>query len=74
MYKAKWENGKMLNGEYFFKDQLQYDFGEWKHCIGDDRRFYQEAQHGIKPAGATQLTKEDKPHAIPQGTYGTRVD
>lgn len=40
-YKAKWENGKMLNGEYFHTDQLQYDFKDWKHCTGTDRRFYQ---------------------------------
>lgn len=68
-YRAKWENGKMLSGEYFFKDNLQYDFHDWKHCTGDDRRFHQETQNGIRPAGATQLTKEDVPHNIPQGTY-----
>ena len=39
--------------------------------MGEDRRFYQEYLHGIKPSGATQQTKEDKPHNIPTGTYDT---
>ena len=23
-YKAQWEEGKMISGEYFFKDELKY--------------------------------------------------
>ena len=61
----------MLRGEYIFKDNLGFEKEEWKHCTGDDRRFYQEYLHGIKPSGATQQTKEDKPHNIPTGTYDT---
>lgn len=31
----------MTTGEYFFKDNLRYEDPEkWKHCIGEDRRFY----------------------------------
>lgn len=24
-YKAQWEEGKMVSGEYFFKDNLKYE-------------------------------------------------
>lgn len=30
--------------------------------------------NGIKPAGATQMTKEESaPHSIPEGTYGKLI-
>lgn len=62
----------MVSGEYFFKDNLKYEEPEkWKHCINDDRRFYEEYLNGIKPSGATQQTRDMKPHVIPQGTYDT---
>lgn len=61
----------MMEGNYFFDDNLQYEFNDWKYCQGDDRRFYPEMLNGIKPAGATQMTKEESgPHEIPEGTYG----
>lgn len=32
----------MISGEYFFKDNLRYEEPEnWKHCTGQDRRFYE---------------------------------
>lgn len=61
----------MTAGEYIFNDNLSFEKEGWKHCINDDRRFYQEYLHGIKPSGATQQTREDKPHNIPTGTYDT---
>lgn len=70
-YKAKWEEGKMIGGEYIFNDNLTFEKDNWKHCLDDDRRFYQEYLHGIKPSGATQQTREDKPFIIPTGTYDT---
>ena len=71
-YKAKWEEGKMLTGEYFFKDDLRYEEPEqWKHCIGDDRRFYEEFLNGIRPSGSTQQTRDATPYIIPPGTYDT---
>ena len=61
----------MINGEYIFNDNLTFEKDKWKHCAGDDRRFYQQYLHGIKPSGATQQTREDKPYTIPTGTYDT---
>lgn len=62
----------MIEGEYFFKDDLQYqDPHVWKHCVGEDRRFYEEYLRGIKPSGATQQTRDSEPHNIPPGTYDT---
>ncbi|CAD8111804.1 unnamed protein product [Paramecium sonneborni] len=68
-YKAKWERGKMLDGTYFFEDHLKYEPIDWKYCIGDDRRFHQEIKQSIKPAGITQMTKDDILIEIPEGTY-----
>jgi len=53
---------------------LKYESDSWNYCKGDDRRFYPEILNGIKPAGATQMTKEEKaPHLIPEGTYGKDI-
>lgn len=30
----------MLEGTYFFDDQLKYEPNDWKYCTGDDRRFH----------------------------------
>lgn len=73
-YKAKWDRGKMISGDYHFEDNLKYEFNDWKYCTGADRRFHQEIKGGIKPAGATQMSKEDnQPYDIPEGTYGSTV-
>lgn len=62
----------MISGEYFFKDDLQYqEPSQWKHCVGEDRRFYEEFLNGIKPSGATQQTRDKEPYIIPPGTYDT---
>lgn len=58
----------MISGDYHFEDNLKYEFNDWKYCTGEDRRlihhhhdnrFHQEIKGGIKPAGATQMSKED---------------
>lgn len=61
----------MISGDYYFYDDLKYETSDWKYCDGEDRRYYPEHLRGIKPVGATQMTKEeDKPNDIPEGTYG----
>ena len=61
----------MMAGDYFFYDDLKYETSDWKYCDGNDRRYYPEQLRGIKPAGGTQMTKEEKkPYDIPEGTYG----
>lgn len=65
--------GKLIDGDYYFFDDLKYEEGEkWDYCKGEDRRFNFERNHGIKPAGQTQLKNDpegEKP--IPAGTYDT---
>lgn len=31
-YKAKWEFGKMISGDYYFSDDLHYEFENWDYC------------------------------------------
>ena len=41
-YVAKWDKGKLIVGEYFFYDDLQFKDKEWNYCTIQDRRFYTE--------------------------------
>ena len=34
-YKAKWEHGKMISGDYYFHDDLKYEFKDWSYCTGN---------------------------------------
>ncbi len=43
----------MMAGDYYFTDNLHYEFKDWNYCQNDDRRFYPEILKGIKPSGAT---------------------
>ena len=71
-YKGIWEQGKRVSGDYFFFDDLKYEDKSWDYCIGEDRRFNFERNHGIKPAGQTQITNDPNgEQAIPPGTYDT---
>lgn len=37
----------MIEGDYFFDDDLQYEFDNWDYCTEEkDRRFYYERQTG----------------------------
>ena len=39
----------MLTGEYFFHDDLKYEFDKWDYCTEDkDRRFYYERNGNFK--------------------------
>lgn len=73
-FEADWVNGKAVGpqpakGQLTFKDGLVYEEGDWGYCDEDDRRFYSEHVHGIRPAGRSQLVDGDNPPAIPPGTY-----
>jgi hypothetical protein len=30
----------MISGDYYFEDNLKYEFNNWKYCTNDDRRLY----------------------------------
>ena len=36
-YVAKWERGKMIEGKYYFYDNLEYKKEEWDYCTLQDR-------------------------------------
>lgn len=67
-YKAKWERGKMMAGDYYYFDDLQFEAQNWDYCKENDRRFYPEHLRRIEPQA--QVTREEQgPHLIPEGTY-----
>lgn len=69
-YVAKWERGKLLDGKYFFYDNLEYADGSWDYCTNKDRKFYTETMKGLRPDGRTLITNDIKGvKNIPEGTY-----
>ena len=75
-YVAKWDRGKMIEGKYFFYDNLEYVDGKkkaaepWEYCTNNDRSFYTEIMKGLRPDGLTLITNDIKgPRRIPEGTY-----
>lgn len=76
-YVAKWDRGKLLDGNYFFFDKLEFQEPKaWNYCTFQDRRFYTEvATNNLRPEGQTLITNDDLtrnpvgPERIPEGTY-----
>ncbi|XP_061763294.1 MORN repeat-containing protein 5 [Nerophis ophidion] len=68
-YEATWENGIAIEGSFTFADGLPYQEKDWDYCDGQDRRFYTERCHGLRPAGESQLTDLHPPRDIPGGCY-----
>lgn len=80
---AKWEGhfeqGRARNGQYIFADGLkflanyqpedEFDDSAWGYCIGEDRRFFNETTHGMKPAGRSQLSNSTNTPEIPESSY-----
>ena len=71
-FRGKWVHGKLIDGNYYFFDDLKYEDENWDYCQEEDRRFNYERNHGILPAGQTQLINDIKGEKkIPPGTYDT---
>ena len=69
-YTAMWNEGKEVEGDYKFSDELEYRKSDWDYCTLKDRRFYSEIKGGIKPAGASQLTdNKDGDPRLEEGQY-----
>ena len=77
---AKWDRGKLIDGKYFFFDNLEYIDSDkqkvakkdpWDYCTDKDRRFYTEvAKNTLRPDGLTLLSNDIKGlRRIPEGTY-----
>ena len=80
-YVAKWDRGKLIEGKYFFYDDLEYvdtskkesaepDKEPWGYCTNKDRQFYTEVIKGLRPDGLTLLSNDITGlKVIPEGTY-----
>ncbi len=44
-----WENGKLIDKQFFFEDELEFKEKNWDYCTLRDRRFHQEKLKEIKP-------------------------
>merc|ERR1712146_27152 len=74
-YEGKWEGGRCVKGVYKFADGLKYDETKWGYCTKDDRRFWTEINHGVKPAGKSQMTNADGSlEAVEQAEKEERAD
>lgn len=68
-FTAKWKEGKLVNGTYFYHDELEYCTQNWNYCTDADRRFWTGVQHGIRLEDKPQLTDKSPALWIPAGTY-----
>lgn len=70
-YRGIWDSGRNTNGEYIFKDGLQYneDPAKWTHCTLDDRRLWNEFLQFVVPS---QDSKTDIPPHLLNQTNGDK--
>ena len=60
----------MIEGKYFFYDELEYYRDAWNYCTITDRQFYTEIKKGLRPDGLTLITNDiNGVKDIPEGTY-----
>ena len=59
---AKWDRGKLIEGKYFFYDNLEYNANQehnpWDYCTNKDRQFYTEILKGLRPDGKTLIVND----------------
>eukprot|EP00340_Litonotus_pictus_P000496 CAMPEP_0170516876 /NCGR_PEP_ID=MMETSP0209-20121228/3005_1 /TAXON_ID=665100 ORGANISM="Litonotus pictus, Strain P1" /NCGR_SAMPLE_ID=MMETSP0209 /ASSEMBLY_ACC=CAM_ASM_000301 /LENGTH=210 /DNA_ID=CAMNT_0010801949 /DNA_START=7 /DNA_END=639 /DNA_ORIENTATION=+ len=69
-YKGTWKNGILQNGDYIFKDGLNYkEPARWDYCTHKDRRFYYEIVNNIKNPEVSNYSELNK--EIPESCYDT---
>ena len=60
----------MIEGKYYFYDELEYQKDGWQYCTLGDREFYTEIKKGLRPDGLTLITNNIQgAKEIPEGTY-----
>ena len=60
----------MLEGKYYFYDELEYQKNTWAYCTLGQREFYTEIKKGLRPDGLTLVTNDiNGVKDIPEGTY-----
>jgi len=70
-FAAEWHQGRLVKGQYYFADALEYHPRNWGYCTDADRRFWSEQLGGIQFGPLPQLTDsgEQDTRAIPYGCY-----
>lgn len=66
---AKWHDGALDKGTYYYHDDLEFNTDEWQYGTDGDRRFWSEIQNGIKVAQKPQFVDKDPSMWIPPNTY-----
>lgn len=70
-FEGIWDKGKLVNGDYYFFDNLKYNDDNWEYCEDKDRRFNYEIDNNINPTGITLLINDPNGEKdIPEGCYG----
>ena len=60
----------MIEGKYYFYDELEYYKDNWNYCTITDRQFYTEIKKDLRPDGLTLITNDiNGVKDIPEGTY-----
>mmetsp|Transcript_26327 Transcript_26327/g.49402 ORF Transcript_26327/g.49402 Transcript_26327/m.49402 type:complete len:170 (+) Transcript_26327:70-579(+) len=71
-FKGEWEDGKLSDGKFYFRDDLEVTVGEldsWEYCDGEeDRRFHSEIKAGV-PEGEMKYVSANVCPALPEGCY-----
>lgn len=70
-YQAEWVRGCAVNGQYQFKDSMDFLDQGWTYMTRKDRRFFTESDMGgkLQPAGRTYQSNDQPTPKIPPGTY-----
>lgn len=69
-FRGKWNKGILEDGNYLFKDGLNYrEPAEWDYCTHKDRRFYHEIVNDIKNPEVNNFSNINK--EIPESCYNT---
>ncbi|XP_076295055.1 MORN repeat-containing protein 5 isoform X2 [Lasioglossum baleicum] len=68
-----WSRGECTQNRYVFADDLIFLKDGWKYCQFPDRRFYLCLKYGLRPAGATLSTNNEKKIMLPSGCYDSGI-
>ena len=75
-FQGIWRQGKLVEGRFIFKDDLQHkkveDKKEWDYCSSTDPRFYNEILEGVKMGDKLRHQSAHKfAGNLPKGCYDT---
>ncbi|XP_076166567.1 MORN repeat-containing protein 5 [Ptiloglossa arizonensis] len=68
-----WHQGECKEKRYTFEDGLVFQKNDWGYCEFPDRRYNMCLINGLRPAGATLRTNNEKELIILPGCYDTGI-